>query len=137
MYGTGVGVARRGNPHWWLATIQATAVTIGRRPARVAELHAQTWMPNFYANYPREEGQWLVPPGHFPPVCRMTFRTEFELTGFDPATAPIEGRFAVDDSHRNSRQWKEAAARHRSPVIGRSRRCGRFASTGASSPDEM
>ena len=27
----------------------------------------------------------------------MTFRTKFDLTGFDPATAMIDGRFTADD----------------------------------------
>ena len=32
-----------------------------------------------------------------PPRCRMESRTDFDLSGYDPATACIEGRFAVDD----------------------------------------
>jgi hypothetical protein len=54
---------------------------------------------SLYAPDSREKGQWIwLAPKDFPDGCRWTFRTKFDLSGFDPQTARIEGQFAVDDA---------------------------------------
>lgn len=48
----------------------------------------------------RDEGQWISLDADLPtqpPGCLWTLRTTFDLNGFDPDTARIEGRFAVDN----------------------------------------
>ena len=55
---------------------------------------------NNYARDSRDQAQWISnarTPGNMPGGCRWTLRTHFDLSGFDPATARIEGQIVVDD----------------------------------------
>jgi hypothetical protein len=94
MFGTGVGLDRGENdPHWEIASI-TTEVGAKAQPAVVAAP-----LP-FYVAGDRNAGQWVGKTEKLesmPGRCRMTFRTRFDLNGFDPTTARIEGKITADD----------------------------------------
>jgi hypothetical protein len=94
IFSTGAGLDRGGaDLHWELTDIGADA-DFKPQPAVVAQ------PPPFYVRDGRDTAQWIskskllkaVPDG-----CRWTYRTRFNLTGFDAATACIEGRITADD----------------------------------------
>ena len=94
LFSTGVGLARgESDPHWEIVAVN-TDREFERRPATVA-------IPafNYEAGSP-ETAQWIsltkVLEG-MPEGCRITFRTRFDLTGFDPATARIDGLAVADN----------------------------------------
>jgi hypothetical protein len=94
LFGTGVGLHRgSADPHWELVTT-SDDVEFKPQPAVVIPPYG-----NYVADA-RETGQWISdgPKRTRPAGCRWTIRTHFDLTGFDPATAQIEGSFAVDDN---------------------------------------
>ena len=93
LFGTGVNVDRgQPDPHWSITDVDHAA-NFTPRPAVEWE-----W-PSDFGPLRRQSGRCisLTNPPMAPPGCRMTFRTSFDLTGFDPATATIGGRFIADD----------------------------------------
>jgi hypothetical protein len=91
---TGVGLDRgAADPHWEIVAV-TTDPTFKPRPAVVADPEPDYW-PDA-----RDKAQWISLSKALPDLpggCRMTFRTKFNLTGFDAATARIEGYCATDD----------------------------------------
>jgi hypothetical protein len=99
LFGTGIGMGgtklKKGesDPHWEIVNI-STAPTFSPQPAVVAET-----LP-FYLNVDQAAAQWISVSRALkamPGGCRWTYRTHFDLTGFDASTARIEGRIAADD----------------------------------------
>jgi hypothetical protein len=91
---TGVNLHRgAADPHWEIMAV-STDPSFKPRPAVVADPE-----PDYCADA-RDKAQWISLSKALPDLpggCRMTFRTKFDLTGFDPATARIEGYCATDD----------------------------------------
>jgi hypothetical protein len=97
--GTGLGLARGAvDPHWELTSIStepgfkpqaavvANPLPIYLRPGKgAAQWPASQWIGRSQALK------------RMPDACRCTFRTHFDLAGFDAPTAHIEGRLLVDD----------------------------------------
>jgi hypothetical protein len=94
LYSTGARLAGWSfDPHWQITQVSHVPFF---KPiqARVGSPH----MPSSaYVKDSFELGQWLLAPGTYPASCRITFRTEFDLTGFDPASAKIDGRCGADN----------------------------------------
>ena len=93
LWDTGVGVdCGQSDPHWWITAVSGDAKFTPRRAvaARLASLAPHST---------GEAGRWITSanPPEASAGCRTTFRTTFDLTGFDPATAIIDGRFMADD----------------------------------------
>jgi hypothetical protein len=105
VFNTGVGAATEGvpDPHW-----QVVAVEIDPRWQIAPVQRTAGFQPHpaivFKPNYPcynvmhSSDSQWITPefsqemaPGLY------TFRTTFDLSGLDPATAILHGGFAVDN----------------------------------------
>jgi hypothetical protein len=95
LFSTGAGLDRsKPDPHWQIVAISGDP-QFQPRPAVVIAKH-----PGSYAWDARDEGQWIsLDAGQStqPNGCLWTLRTTFDLSGFDPDTARIEGRFAVDN----------------------------------------
>jgi hypothetical protein len=94
VFGTGVGLDRGApDPHWEITRI-STDANFKPQPAVVV-------VPDrIYARDNRDTGQWIASsqPAHDqPPGCRWTLRTQFDLTGFDPSSARIEGQLSADN----------------------------------------
>jgi hypothetical protein len=94
IFGTGVGLnSGVEDPHWEIASA-TTEAGFKPRPAVVA-------LPlPFYLPGDRNSGQWIANTEKLetlPGGCRMTFRTRFDLSKFDPTTARIEGKISADD----------------------------------------
>jgi hypothetical protein len=94
LYSTGVGLDRgSADPHWEITAISSDR-TFTPRPAVVIV------PPASYIPDARDKAQWLAEakvPATMPNACRWTLRTRFDLTGFEPATARIEGRISADN----------------------------------------
>jgi hypothetical protein len=92
--GTGMGLnSGDSDPHWEI-------VAVSSEPAFKPQDAVVMAPRNEYVNGARDEAQWLATaakPVDMPSGCRWTFRTHFDLSGFDPATARIDSRIAVDD----------------------------------------
>jgi hypothetical protein len=96
LFSTGAGLDRgAADPHWELTKI-STDPKFQRRPATVV-------LPLVgYARDSRDTAQWIssakaIYQMHMPVGCLWTFITHFDLTGFQPSTARIMGRIAVDN----------------------------------------
>jgi hypothetical protein len=116
LFGSGVGLdPGQSDPHWSITKV-SDEPSFTPRPAVAALFSDQSPVGS------RQAGQWISltkDPGA-PAGRRLTFRTKFDLTGFDPATAKIDGRFVADDwitevrlngqtlplSNRVVNQWK-------------------------------
>ena len=99
LFNTGTGLDRRSQDARWTITSISTDPAFTPQPAFVVDWEASD-KHSYAATDSRRNGQWIaISPTlrDMPPRCRMTYRTEFDLGGYDPATAYIEGRFAVDD----------------------------------------
>jgi hypothetical protein len=98
LFSTGVGLDRGAlDPNWEVAAISSDPAW---KPTHAAVVPWDTGNAPYYAPDSREAGQWvcsLPEDPKLPPLCRMTFRTQFDLSGFEPTTAAIEGQFAVDN----------------------------------------
>ncbi len=94
LFGTGVGLDRgASDPHWEIAAI-STEANFKPQPAVVVVPE-----PN-YARDNRDKAQWISnsePKHNLPIGCRWTLRTHFDLTGFDPSSAHIEGQVCADN----------------------------------------
>jgi ferric-dicitrate binding protein FerR (iron transport regulator) len=94
MFGTGVDLDRgASDPHWELSEI-STDESFKPQAALVADP-----LP-IYLRDVRGTAQWISKEQTLkvmPDACRCTFRTKFDLKGFYPSTARIEGRIMVDD----------------------------------------
>jgi hypothetical protein len=94
IFSTGVGLDRgAADLHWEIVAV-SNDPSFRSRPAVVADPE-----PDYCADA-RDKAQWISLSKTLPDLpggCRMTFRTKFDLTGFDPATARIEGYCATDD----------------------------------------
>ncbi len=94
LFGTGVGLDRgKSDPHWEITAI-STDANFKPQPAVVVVPE-----PN-YARDSRDKAQWISnsEPKHSLPIgCRWTLRTHFDLSGFDPSTARIEGQVCADN----------------------------------------
>jgi hypothetical protein len=106
IFGTGVGLDEgQADPHWWITEVKNRAGIQPRHAVVTAGGPSSNghYLGGCMSNmkvYSREDGQWisLFANGPLAPVNdRTTFRTEFDLTGFDPATAKIEGQFVGND----------------------------------------
>lgn len=91
--GTGVDMdPGQPDPHWWITDVDRQADFTPRPALAVTNTGNSTAIS-------RHEGQWISLKNL--PIervgCRMTFRTTFDLTGFDPATAMIDGQFIGDN----------------------------------------
>jgi hypothetical protein len=95
LFGTGIGLDRgAADPHWEIVAVS----TDGRFEPRPPKVILKR--DNSYARDSRERGQWVslaAENTEYPEYCRWTFRTTFDLTGYDPNSARIEGKFAVDN----------------------------------------
>ena len=95
LFSTGVGLDRGANdPHWDLVAV-STDPGFRPRAAVVAQPTNQV-----YFRPSRDKAQWLSLSDDFPNMpkdCVWFFRTKFDLTGFDSATARIEGQLCADD----------------------------------------
>jgi hypothetical protein len=95
LFSTGADLDRgAADPHWELVAI-STDPSFRPQQAVVMDQSGCNNAPDA-----RDKAQWLSIGRNakdMPDGCRWTFRTRFDLTGFDPATARIEGRFAADD----------------------------------------
>jgi hypothetical protein len=94
LFSSGIGLDRgAADPHWSIIAV-STDPKFVRRPATVCDRSS-----GYRADSPKT-AQWIslteVLQG-MPEGCRVTFRTEFDLAGFDPATARIDGRSFGDD----------------------------------------
>jgi hypothetical protein len=94
IYSSGVGLDRGArDPHWEITQV-STDANFKPQPAVVV-------VPDhIYVGDNRDRGQWISssqPVHDQPPGCRWTLRTHFDLTGFDPASARIEGQVSVDN----------------------------------------
>ncbi len=94
LFSTGVGLDRGGaDSHWEIVSFNPDA-SFKPRAAVVADPE-----PDYCADA-RDKAQWVSLSKALPDLpggCRMTFRTKFDLTGFDATTARIEGYCATDD----------------------------------------
>jgi hypothetical protein len=94
LFSTGVGLDRgAADPHWEIVAVSMDS-SFKARAAVVADPE-----PDYCADA-RDKAQWISLSKALPDLpggCRMTFRTKFDLTGFDPATARIVGHCATDD----------------------------------------
>jgi hypothetical protein len=94
LFSTGVGLDRGASDSHWEIIAMSNKPTFKPQPAVVAAPFES------YVQDNRATAQWIsnstVRDG-MPGGCRWTLRTYFDLTGFDPATARIEGRVSVDD----------------------------------------
>jgi hypothetical protein len=92
--GTGFALDRgAADPHWELVDISSDA-NFKPQPAVVADP-----LP-IYLRPGSDGAQWISKSQSLrvmPDACRCTYRTHFDLTGFDASTARIEGRILVDD----------------------------------------
>jgi hypothetical protein len=94
IFGTGVGLNRGEADTHWQITAVSTIPTFKPRPAVVTD------QGRFSTRGSKSTGQFIsdaADPTGQPDGCRWTLRTEFDLSGFDPDTASIAGRFSVDD----------------------------------------
>jgi hypothetical protein len=95
IFGTGIGFGRgAADTHWEIADI-STDPDFKPRPASVLLKPVSTYVADA-----SDKGQWIslaAEENNYPGDCRWTFRTKFDLSGFDARTACIEGQFAVDN----------------------------------------
>jgi hypothetical protein len=94
LFSTGVGLDRGAADSHWEIVALSTEPAFKPRPAVVADPE-----PDYCADA-RDKAQWVSLSKSLPDLpgrCKMTFRTKFDLTGYDPATARIEGYCATDD----------------------------------------
>jgi hypothetical protein len=95
VYGTGVELDRgAADPHWEITAI-STDANFKPQQAVVEVPPAASYLPDS-----RAKAQWISDakaPSSMPNSCRWTLRTRFDLAGFDPTTAHIEGLITVDD----------------------------------------
>jgi hypothetical protein len=94
LFSTGVGLdVGQPDPHWAI-------VAISTKPNFKPQLCIVANPGSYLVRGLRESGQWLSNAAVSTAQadgCRWTFRTEFDLNGFDPHSASIAGQFAVDD----------------------------------------
>jgi hypothetical protein len=94
IFSTGVDLDRGAeDPHWEITAI-STDPKFKPRNA-VVFVPAKSFGPDA-----RDRAQWIADaktPTTMPDGCRWTLCTRFDLKGFDPATASIEGRIGVDN----------------------------------------
>jgi hypothetical protein len=100
LFSTGAGLDRgAADPHWELVKSSANAPdTPGMAGKPQAAVVAEP--PSVYLSDSRDKAQWISNSGvlkDLPAGCRWTFRTRFDLAGFDASTARIEGRISADD----------------------------------------
>jgi hypothetical protein len=95
LFGTGAGLARgAADPHWQIIAVSVDP-DFKPQPAIVVLQPDQA-----YVSESRDKGQWVALDAEakdYPDECRWTYRTKFDLTGFDVNSALIEGQFAADD----------------------------------------
>jgi hypothetical protein len=94
LFSTGVNLDRGApDPHWEITAISTEAKFTSRQA--VVAVPAKSYLPDA-----RDKAQWISDAragSTMPKGCRWTLRTRFDLSGFDPATASIEGKAAVDN----------------------------------------
>jgi hypothetical protein len=94
LFSTGVDLDRGADdPHWEIIAISTDPKFTPRHA--VAAVPAKSYLPDA-----RDKAQWIADaktPSTMQKGCRWTLRTRFDLSGFDPATASIEGKVAVDN----------------------------------------
>jgi len=94
LYSTGVELAEGDNdPHWQVVSAENVPDFVPQ-PAIVA-----TPAPNYRPNDPQKL-QWVSLTkklSKVEPEASYTFRSTFDLSGFDPATSSIRGSFGVDN----------------------------------------
>jgi hypothetical protein len=94
LFSTGVGLDRgAADPHWQLTEV-STLPHFKAQPAVVA-IPDGSYVPDN-----RAKAQWISnskAKDAMPAGCRWTLRTHFDLTGFDPSSARIEGQVSVDN----------------------------------------
>jgi len=94
LYSTGADLAEGDDdPHWQIVA-SLTDPSFVSQPAIVASP-----APNYMPNDPRE-AQWVSLTENRSDVeanARFTFRTTFDLNGFDPRSASVRGSFSVDN----------------------------------------
>jgi hypothetical protein len=95
IFSTGVDLDRgAADPHWEIAAISTDANFKPQQAVVVERLR------DSYRRDAKEKAQWIAEapkPATMPASCRWTLRTRFDLAGFDPATAQIEGLASADN----------------------------------------
>jgi hypothetical protein len=95
VFSTGVDLDRgASDPHWEITAI-STDPTFKPRQAVVIERLRESYMKDS-----RDKAQWIADeklPATMPAGCRWTLRTRFDLAGFDPASAKIDGLITADN----------------------------------------
>jgi hypothetical protein len=94
LFGTGAGLDRGAADRQWEIVQVSSEEHFRPQPAVVAEP-----LPSYIPDS-REAGQWIGRSRvleEMPNACRMTFRTHFDLSGFDASSARIEGQITADD----------------------------------------
>jgi hypothetical protein len=91
LYNTGQGLGDgMFDPHWQILSPLQQAVTVN-----AASLPG-TWLAN------TADSRWVWQSSNGQPInVTRTFRTTFDLTGYDPSTAAIWGRWATDNDGLN------------------------------------
>ena len=94
IFSTGAGLDRgAADPHWEI-------IAVSTEP-KFAPQHAVVFEPKrHHVRDDRGRAHWISRWKQMldaPNNCRWTFRTKFDLTGFDPAAAAIEGCLSADD----------------------------------------
>jgi hypothetical protein len=93
LFSTGVGLEPGAvDPHWEIVA-ESDAPDFRPRPAVVSGADMQPGPPGETAKSLSDAN----PPRSAPDACRWTIRTHFDLAGFDPTTAVIEGQYLADD----------------------------------------
>ena len=99
LFNTGVDASEGGrDSHWQIAAISNIRPPIKPRSAWVTSV----WM-GFWGENDRNDSQWISTVGNGSDVVdgvTYTFRTAFDLAGFRPETARLQGEFMVDNHVR-------------------------------------
>ena len=119
IFSTGKNLDRgAGDPHWEIVS-DSNGPNYRPRPAIVLE------PLECYIHDDRSVAQWLSNskvPLNLPGGVRWTFRTHFDLTGFDPSTAMLVARVAADDFvaevHLNNQGMTPPPNLSRKPTYG-------------------
>jgi hypothetical protein len=95
LFSTGIGLdLGAADPHWEIAAVSTDPKFIPRQA--VVSTQSEGRYPQFAESGSRWISLTADRPG-MPAGCRWTCRTKFNLSGFDPTTAHIEGRVCADD----------------------------------------
>lgn len=105
LHSTGLGAAGAADPHYTLTSAPAgsgyaTAFVVNQNGSFPFDAY---WAPGGYSPAGAPASGWIAPTANVNtthPDGYYTYRTTFDLTGFDPATATITGFVAADNGVR-------------------------------------